>query len=330
MPKGYRHLTYEQRCQLFVLLRRVDPIATIAKFLRVHRSTIYRELKRNQGQRNYRFKQAERKACERRYRASSHPKKMTPLLIEYIKTALHLQWSPEQITGRLRYLDFLPPVCHETIYKYIWDNKREGGDLFKHLRHNGKKYNRRRNLKKRKGTIPNRRDIDERPDIVNKKCRLGDWEVDTVIGKAHRGAIVTMVERASKLTKLAIISQATAQEVKEAFQRKLSPLKRFVMTITSDNGKEFAYHEDISKCLGGDFFFAKPYHSWERGLNEHTNGLLRQYFPKKTSFKSLTEEDIEMAEILLNTRPRKVLNYKTPIEAFVELSNRSQVVALHS
>jgi len=330
MTKRYHHLTYEQRCQIYALKKRGDSFSTIAEQLKVHRSTIYRELKRNRGRRSYRFKQAQKKALDRRSKASSHQYKMTVATIKIITEKIHLQWSPEQIAGYLKKERYPKAVSAETIYQYVWKNKKSGGVLYKHLRHNGKKYNKRRSNKAGRGCIPNRVGIETRPEIVEKKCRLGDWELDTIIGKGHQGAIVSIVDRASKLTKLAKVSRKTAYEVKEAILSKLSSIKEFVITLTADNGKEFANHQEIAKDLNSRFFFANPYHSWERGLNEHTNGLVRQYFPKSMAFDEMTQSQLDAVEFLLNNRPRKVLKYSTPAEVFNQLAKKSPNVALHN
>ena len=221
-------------------------------------------------------------------------------------------------------------VCHETIYQYVWADKYKGGVLYKQLRHSGKKYNKRSKGTAGRGCIPNRVDIDERPTIVEEKIRLGDWELDTIIGTGQSGAIVSMVDRASKLTMLVKTSGKTAQEVTTALLERLNPVKEFVHTLTADNGKEFANHQQVSKALDAGFYFAKPYHSWERGLNEHTNGLVRQYFPKSKRFDEISEAELLEVEILLNNRPRKVLEFFTPIEVFNRLSAEPKFVALEN
>ena len=173
-----------------------------------------------------------------------------------------------------------------------------------------------------RGCIPGRIDIDQRPDIVEEKNRLGDWELDTIIGANHKRAIVSIVDRASKFTKLVKVSHKTSEEVGQAIITALDPISPFVLTLTADNGKEFANHQKVSSELNAEFYFAKPYHSWERGLNEHTNGLVRQYFPKSSSFENISGEDIEKVENCLNNRPRKILDFETPMEAFERLSSR--------
>ena len=247
MTKRYHHLTYEQRCQIYILKKRGDSNTTIAKELEVHRSTVCRELKRNKGERGYRCKQAQKKASNRRSKASRHLYKMTVETIKIITEKLHFQWSPEQIAGFLKKQGYPQAVSTETIYQYIWGDKKNGGTLYKHLRHSGKKYNKRRSSKAGRGCIPNRVGIEERPEIVEEKSRLGDWELDTIIGKGHKGAIVSMVERTSKYTKLGKVLRKTAKEVREKAVSKLSSVKEFVFTLTSDNGKEFAEHEQIAK-----------------------------------------------------------------------------------
>ena len=169
-----------------------------------------------------------------------------------------------------------------TIYRHIWKDKSSGGSLYKHLRHSGKKYNKRSSVAAGRGHIPNCVDIDERPKIVEQKTRIGDWEGDTIIGAKHQGAIVSLVDCCSKFTVLKKIDRKTAKAFTKAAVEKLGGLSLLllVITITLDNGKEFADHVTIADKLGAKVYFAKPYHAWERGLNEHTNGLIRQYFQK--------------------------------------------------
>ena len=207
MPKGYFHLTYEQRCQICTLKRRGDSCTSIARELGVDRSTIKREILRNSEQKEYYYEEAQEKSKKRRSEIPNPNMKMTPQLIVLINKELRLQWSPLQIAGRLKRQGSI--ISHETIYKYIWWNKRRGGTLYKELRHHGKKYNKR---SKGTGCIPHRIDIDQRPPIVETKTRFGDWELDTIIGRDHIGAIVSIVERTSKLTKLVKISHKTAKK----------------------------------------------------------------------------------------------------------------------
>jgi transposase, IS30 family len=327
MPEGYLHLTYEQRCQIYALVQSAHSQADIARQLGVTRSTVSRELARNAGARGYRFKQAHATASQRRHQASNRPRKMTPdvvALIERIMT--QEQWSPEQIAGRLP-REGIVSISHETIYRHVWEDKKDGGNLYLHLRHNGKKYNKRKSRNSGRGLIPGRVDIDQRPAIVAAKSRIGDWEADTIIGAKHKGAVMSHVERKSKYTKLAKLADNTANSVVTASRRVLASLAHRVETITCDNGKEFAAHAEITNSLGALCFFAKPYHAWERGLNEHTNGLVRQYFQKGSDLSILSHADVQRVEDKLNSRPRKILGYKTPHEVFFNVKNPR--VALH-
>jgi IS30 family transposase len=316
MTKGYHHLTKDQRCQLYTLKDIGKSIGSIATKLEVHRSTLHRELARNQGERGYRFQQANEKAYERKNSVATNGLKMTEKMITFVKEGLKSQWSPEQISGRLKLERGHESVSHETIYKHIWKDKKKGGTLHLQLRHNGKKYNKRGSGKAGRGCIPGRVDISERPLIVEEKSRIGDWEIDTIIGKGHKGAVVSMVDRHSKLTLLAQVARKTAHEVEEALTTRLKDLADFVLTLTADNGKEFSNHQVIAKKLGATVYFAHPYRSWERGLNEHTNGLIRQYLPKSERLDMVTESTLREIENLLNNRPRKVLQYRTPLEVF--------------
>lgn len=320
MPKGYHHLTYETRCQIYILLQRGDSQAQISRQLNVHKSTISREISRNSGKHCYGHKLADAKTKQRRTFANSCPRKMHSKTIALVEEKLALQWSPEQISGwcSIHHPDL--KVSHETIYKHIRLDKIKGGQLFIHLRHRGKKYNKRINGKAGRGYLPNRVGIEERPKIVNAKIRIGDWEVDTITGRQkEQSAIVSTVDRASKLVKLAKISHKRADKVSQVLIARLGECRDFVHTITADNGREFSSHELIATSLDAKFFFSTPYHAWERGLNEHTNGLVRQYLPKGTSLNNITEQDLNRIEILLNNRPRKVLKYNTPIEVFERL-----------
>jgi len=241
---------------------------------------------------------------------------MKPGLVREIEEKLRQdQWSPEQISGWLKRQGRAFVSC-ERIYRHIWKDKSNGGDLWRHLRHSGKKYNRRKGKTSGRGLIPGRVDIAERPAIAAENRRIGDWEGDAIIGRSLKGAILTHVDRTSKYTKLAILPDRSAASVQKACDASLLPIAHKIETITYDNGKEFAGHAQIAARLGAQIYFAKPYHAWERGLNEHTNGLVRQYFPKGSDFSTLTPADVQRVEDKLNARPRKILGYKTPSEVF--------------
>lgn len=320
MPQGYHHLTQEQRCHIYGLKESRMTQQKIAAELGVNQATISRELRRNAGKRGYRYKQAHQKALMRKSTASTGRRIMTLENIERIEQMLKMdQDSPEQISGQLKLLN-IANISHESIYLHIWKDKLNGGELHKQLRRAGKKYNKRSGKLAGRGLIPNRVDISLRPAEVAAKSRVGDFEGDTVIGKGHRGAIMTMVERKTKVTLMARLSSTKADETAAAIIKRMLPIKDFVHTITTDNGKEFAQHEIISDQLNAQFFFAQPYHSWERGLNENTNGLIRQYFPKGSDFSTLTQQEVLAVEQKLNNRPRKSLGYRTPNEEFLRLT----------
>ena len=318
----YTQLTQEQRYQIYALLKMDHTQVEIAKVIGVHKSTISRELRRNRGLRGYRPKQAHRLAVSRRDKSKPRIGASTWILIEAL---IRKDLSPEQISNRLKKKHRIL-VSHERIYQHILADKRAGGDLYRHLRCQ-KKRRKRYGSYDRRGVLPNRVSIDERPEIVDTRQRLGDWEADTIVGKRHRGALVSLSERKSRLTLLKWVERRTAQAVADAVIELLEPCKHLVHTITSDNGKEFADHERIAKGLETDFYFAHPYAAWERGTNENSNGLVRQYFPKNRDFTTITEEETIMAQSRLNNRPRKCLDFDTPYEVFFQSSS---VVALSS
>jgi len=322
MIPSYKHLDSYHRCRILTLRKEGLTMAEIALRLDVHKSTISREIARNGGK-NYCHLKAETLSVQRRVLASKRQSKMNnENLRELVLDQLtRLQSSPRQISGVLK-LRHDMRISHETIYKYIWADKKTEGELYLNLRHRGKKYNKRGSKLAGRGLIPGRVDIDQRPKIVEDKSRIGDIEADLIIGAEHKGAILSLVDRHSKYTKLVLLRGKTMEEVTLAIIQALKKEKRYLHTITYDNGKEFAGHAAISKKLGVKCYFAKPYHSWERGLNEHTNGLVRQYFPKKTLFDTITAEDVECVQNILNNRPRQILNFQTPHEAFAAATQK--------
>lgn len=309
----YKQLTYEQRCQIEVLKKSGLTQQAIASHIGVSQTTISRELARNTGDRGYRHRQAQQKASNRRC-AMHKPHKMTDALIDKINHYLYQEWSPEQISGWLLKTESVD-ISHESIYRHVWRDKKAGGDLYRYLRHRSKPYQSRSSQgKTSRGQIKNRISIDERPVEVELKDEVGHWEVDTMIGAAHSGALVTLVERKTQLTLSKQVNKKSAEAVANAVITLLTPFMQVVKSITSDNGKEFSQHEIISEKLRCQFYFAHPYHSWERGLNENTNGLLRQYFPKSTNFKWINQREVRRAVSRLNHRPRKTLAFKTPAD----------------
>jgi transposase, IS30 family len=308
---SYKQLTYAQRCQIEVLKKSGFSQQSIGDAVGASQPTISRELRRNTGERGYRHRQAQRKRCERRDDAVSATK-MKPAVLALIAQKLHQHWSPEQISGWLLE-EQEQCLSHESIYLHVWADKRAGGVLHSFLRRRGKRYQwRGSNGKTSRGQIKNRVSIDERPTIVDDKEQVGHWEIDTVIGKGHKGVLVTIVERVTKFTRSCRVASKSAAQVTAATIALLKPFKALVLSITADNGKEFAYHEQIAKALECDVYFAHPYSSWERGLNENTNGLLRQYFPKQTNFNEVSDRAVSKAIRMLNDRPRKLLAFKTP------------------
>lgn len=246
---------------------------------------------------------------------------MTAELRQTVVLYLKEDWSPEQISGYLKE-NGGDSVSHETIYQFILDDKANGGNLYQHLRQAKKKRKKRYGASDRRGEIKHRLSIDERPKLVEKRERIGDWEIDLVIGQNHRGALVTLVDRLSLKTLIAKVERKQSSLVASATIKLLRPYKDSAThTITADNGKEFAGHELISQKLGSDFYFAHPYSSWERGTNENTNGLIRQYFPKQSSFEQITGKDLAFVMNRLNNRPRKCLGYRTPNQVFNEYLN---------
>jgi IS30 family transposase len=317
---SYTQLTQEQRYQIYALLKIGHNGTEIAKVLGIHKSTISRELRRNCGQRGYRPKQAHFLAIGRRYHRQV---RIQPETWKMIEDKLKLDWSPEQISGWLNRVHAIH-VSHEWIYQYILMDKRWGGQLFKHLRCK-KKRRKRYGGDDRRGQLPNRVSIEQRPAIVEQRQRMGDWEVDTIVGKRHHQAIVTLVERKSRLVLLRKVEQRTADLVSHAIIDLLQPVSNSLHTITADNGKEFAEHEKIARELNVNFFFAHTYAAWERGANENMNGLIRQYLPKKRDFTFVDETEVELIMDRVNNRPRKCLGFVSPLEKFFDFS-----VALHS
>lgn len=265
-----RQLTHEQRYQLYALKQAEQTNRTIREILGVAASTISREIKWNSGKRGYRAKQADQKAEARK---NGVRKRIGTEVWEEVVQGLNKDWSPEQISGRRKLQNGIK-ISHEWIYQYILADKVAGGELYKHLR--CQKRNRKRyGSHERRGSLPNRRSIEERPEIVKERSWVGDWESDTVMGRNHQQAIVTLMDHKSRILRMQKVGNRTAERVGEATIVMLSTMT--CKTLTSDNGMEFATHEHVAESLGVDCYFAHPYSSWERGTNENTNGLIRQY-----------------------------------------------------
>lgn len=322
------HLTSEQRYTIAAMYAQSYKQKEIAVAIGKDPSVVSRELKRNSDSRNgvYSRDLAQRKADKRKARKRKCIK-FTPELKLLVDSLLQANYSPEQIKGRISLLKGVI-VSPETIYKYIWQNKKQGGSLYTFLRHNGKRYRKRGAAKDNRGILRNQVSIDKRPDIVDQKSRFGDLEIDTVIGKNHKGALLTINDRRTGLVWIRKLKGKEAESLAVETVKALLPFKDMIHTITADNGKEFALHEMIAKELNVDVYFAHPYHSWERGANENTNGLIREFFPKGADFESLSVERIQIVEDNLNNRPRKRLEFHTPLEIFKQVTN--QEIALVS
>jgi transposase, IS30 family len=318
-------LTEVQRYTISSMLQAGCKKSAIARTIQKDKSVISREVKRNCDKRNgvYKHELAQQK-CDERHK--SKPKKiyLTASLKSLIQKNLTELYSPEQIAGNAK-KNGLVCVSAERIYQYIWLDKKQGGKLYKYLRTQGKRYRKRGASKDKRGMIVGRVDISKRPLIVEKRERLGDLEIDTIIGKNHKGAIVTINDRVTGELKMKKINSKDANELAIATIKILEEWRPFIKTITADNGKEFAAHQMISDELNIDFYFARPYHSWERGSNENLNGLIRQYIPKKTDFDTITDEYVEYVEKKLNNRPRKRHNFETPKQIFNQLINQEKV-----
>ncbi len=321
------HLTLEQRYEIQSYKKAGYSISKISDYIGKHKSVVSREINRNSDQRSgiYKADLAGKKTAERH---KSKPKsiKFTGEVKSNFVTYLILDYSPEQIEGRAK-IDGVEMVSKERLYQDIWDDKKKGGNLYKHLRTKGKRYRKRGELKGSRGIIRDRVDIDLRPKDVEAKERIGDLEIDLVVGKDHKGALLTINDRATGILIMDMVNSKEAKVIEAKTIELLQDLKPLLFTITSDNGKEFANHLEISKSLEIDYYFAKPYHSWERGANENLNGLVRQYFPKKTNFKLITKLEINRVVNILNNRPRKRFGFKTPNEIFAEKLNKNPAVA---
>ena len=311
-------LTKAQRYTISVMRKQNFPMGEIAAAIGKHKSTISRELRRNCDGRSGRYDAdlAQRK-CERRQKGKPHRVRFTEEVRLRVEAMLREDYSPEQVVGRCR-LEGLECVSVETIYQYVWGDKRRGGDLHTHLRRKGRKYRKRGAKKDSRGVIRDRVSIDERPKVVDDKSRFGDLEIDLIMGANHRRALLSANDRASGISWIALLEGKDSKALADKAAEMLMPFKGLLHTVTSDNGKEFAEHKAIAKSLAVDYYFAHPYHSWERGANENMNGLIRQYLPKGTPFDGLDDNEIKRIRDKLNNRPRKKLGFLTPIEYFFD------------
>jgi IS30 family transposase len=281
----YKTIQYEHRVLISQYLKEGKKQIEIGNILGFCRSVISREVSRNSSPGSYRLysaAQAQKRADERNA-TKGRKTKITGEIELKVKSYLENDWSPEQIAGRTK-KEGTQLVCHETIYQYIYKDKANGGSLYIHLRQTHRTRHKRKNKTKKRGIIRDRVSISQRPAIVEERKRLGDWEGDTIIGKGHQSALVTMVDRKSKITKIIKLKEKTAKETAAQIRKNMAKSNMPILTITFDNGKEFADHKTIANGLKADVYFADPYSAFQRGTNENTNGLIRQYLPKGTDF----------------------------------------------
>jgi len=315
---SYTQLTQVERHQIHALKGSGCTLARIATKLNRHSSTISRELKRNSTAGSYCPDLAQRLAIKRR-RDKPRPRitGQTWLLVGQL---ISEDWSPEQVSLWLTQERGIR-ISHEWIYQHIYAEKRNGGKLQTHLRCQ-KRRRKRYGSQDRRSQIKNRVSIDERPVVVEQRCRLGDWEIDTIVGAKRSGALLSLTERKSRYVLIAKLPDCSADEATYATLGLLGSMPEDVHTITADNGKEFSGHEDIAQVLEAEFYFAHPYSPWERGTNENANGLIRQYFPKCRRFMSITQSELDLAMDRLNNRPRKCLAMQTPNQVLYGIKPR--------
>jgi len=307
------HLTEEQRYTICCMLKQGYKQTEVAKAINKDASVVSREVKRNCDKRSgaYKYDLAIRKHKARQKEKRKHIR-FTPEVRQDVEVLIEQDYSPEQVVGVLS-KQGKPSVSTERIYQHVWSNKAAKGGLHTHLRRQGRRYRKRGGSKDSRGIIKDRVSIGQRPNIVDKRERFGDLEVDLIIGKNHKQAILTINDRASGVLKMKKVESKGAQVVTEAIIELLVDWRPYINTITADNGKEFAGHKTVAEELGIDYYFAHPYHSWERGSNENLNGLIRQYFKKGSDFSKLTPADIKRVETKLNMRPRKRYDFENPI-----------------
>ena len=310
--RQYKQLTQGQRYQIEALLGKDHSQKEIAEAIGISESTLSRELHRNTTDNGYNAELAHSLAIHRRKSAQKHSK-TNERHMPIIEKGLLLGWSPENISCRMKLEVPEIALSHTSVYSRIADDRAQGGTLYRKLSRFGKRRCKGGKRKAGRSLIPNRVDITKRPEVVELRSRLGDWEGDTVFGQdAH---LITLVDRKSRFTLIGKVDTKQAETVADTMINLLDRVSS-VCTITLDNGGEFAAHEKVSEAVNADVFFAKPYASYQRGTNENTNGIIRRTYPKKMALGHLTTEDIRTMELLINTMPRKVLGGQTPLEVF--------------
>ena len=309
----YHQITPKERYTLGLLRRQGCSDAEIARILGRHRSTIGREVRRNSTNYDgaYRPTKAQEYANGRRWTPRRNTR-FGPTAWTLVETLLARRFSPEQISGWLRRLEVLE-ISHETIYIHIWRDKLRGGTLWRHLRQPFKR-RKRYASKERRGRVEGKRHISERPAAVDRRREIGHWEMDTVLGSGDQHCVVSLVERVSGTTLLGKLRRRTAAELNARLMELIETEPALFKTITADNGTEFHSFAEVEKRTGIPIYFATPYHSWERGTNENTNGLIRQYLPKRQSMQRVTQKDCDVIAQELNNRPRKRHAFLSPLE----------------
>lgn len=315
MPEEIRHLRTEDRKIIARMKKAKKSQNEIAMTIGFSQGTISKEISRNSGKRGYRPKQAQAKAHERKITKRARSSVVTAELAEQIIVRLEAKHSPEQISGALARTG--QHISTSALYHHIGLDKKSGGHLYLNLRINGRRRYRRRN-KASRVKIPNRRDISERPGVVERRTRHGDWEADLIEGCRGSGYILSLYERKSRYAKLIKLKSKTSAETSRAIIKALTIYR--VETITYDNGLEFARHQEVSAALGSEGYFCKPYSSWEKGGVENLNGLVRQYYPKGFDLSSVTQQAMSITEAEINDRPRKVHGYKSPSDYTTQLA----------
>lgn len=314
---SYRQLTLDERYMLHTLRLQGFSNAEIARELGRHRSTIGRELKRNIYWRCYDPKEADQAARARRSK-SRRRWYFEDWQLSLVITLLRQDWSPEQAAEWLKRHRILS-ISHQTIYRYVWYDGVCGGNLHQHLRHSGKRRRKRYGSADSRGVMRGKRHISQRPAAADERSRFGHWEGDTVMGGRDSHCIVTLVERKSLYTVIGKLRARTTEELNRRIIQLINRQKRRVKTITVDNGTEFHQFREVEQKTVAKFYFCTPHHSWERGLNENTNGLIRQYLPKGKSMAELTQKDCNRIARKLNSRPRKKIGFRTPEEVYATL-----------
>lgn len=304
---NYTHLTQEERYQIYTLLREGFSKRYIAWRLNRSPSTISREIQRNRARNGYFAKHAHKLARRRHH---SNPQRIPCDIWVQVIAYLELQWSPEQIASQVA-------VSLHSIYRFIQQDKSKGGDLYLHLRFKNQRKRKYGSIETR-GQLTNRKSIHDRPAEIEQRSRFGDLEIDTIVGKNHQQSLVSIVDRKTGYLWLKKCNTRKAEEICQATIRLLEPIKAQLKTITADNGKEFSLHEYAAQELEVDWYFADPYSAWQRGTNEHTNGLIRQYVTKGSDLNDYTDAYIAEITQRLNHRPRKRLGFKSPSQVLFQ------------